>query len=169
MPQPERVFAAVGLGSNLHNPAEQIGRAFDALATLSDTTLLARSPLYRSVAIGADGRPARQPYFCNAAALLETRLPPMGLLQALQELEAKQGRMEQPRWSARSLDLDLLVYGDHVLDQPGLTVPHPRLAIRNFVLYPLRDIAANLYVPGLGRVGELAARLGTEGLQPWQD
>jgi 2-amino-4-hydroxy-6-hydroxymethyldihydropteridine diphosphokinase len=129
----------------------------------------ARSPLYRSVAIGSDGQPVDQPDFCNAAVLLDTRLPAIKLLQALQKIEETQGRVEQPRWSARSLDLDLLVYGDRVLDQLGLKVPHPRLASRNFVLYPLRDIAADLNVPGLGRVGELAARLGMGGLQPWRD
>ncbi len=143
--------------------------ALDELASLSRTTLLAHSPLYRSIAIGPDGRPALQPDFCNAAALLETRLGARELLEGLQALEQAHGRQRGEPWAARSLDLDLLVHGDAVLNEPGLRLPHPRLAERNFVLYPLRDIAPDLEIPGLGRVRELAQRLDGSGLQPWQD
>jgi 2-amino-4-hydroxy-6-hydroxymethyldihydropteridine diphosphokinase len=169
MRPPEIRRAAVGLGSNLDRPATHIRRALDELDHLPETRLLARSPLYRSVAIGPDGHSAPQPDFCNAAALLETRLGPHELLQALQALELAHGRRRDGRWLARSLDLDLLVHGDTALDEPGLKLPHPRLAERNFVLYPLRDIAPDLEIPRLGPVRELAARLDDGGLQPWQD
>lgn len=169
MPRPEPRLAAIGLGSNLDDPAAQLRRAFDELAALPDSILLARSPLYRSLAIGPDGAPAPQPDFCNAAALLQTQLPARALLQALQALEAAHGRERPSRWLARSLDLDLLVYGDQLLAEPGLTLPHPRIAERNFVLYPLRDIAPDLEIPGLGQVRALAARLDDKGLQPWRD
>ncbi|MGH8561347.1 MAG: 2-amino-4-hydroxy-6-hydroxymethyldihydropteridine diphosphokinase [Nevskiales bacterium] len=169
MHRAESVLAAVGLGSNLDDPAAQLRRAFDEISKLSGTMVLARSPLYRSTAVGPDGQSVPQPDFCNAAVLLETRLSPRSLLDALQALEAAHGRDPQRRWVARSLDLDLLVYGDRVLNQPGMTVPHPRMAGRNFVLYPLRDIAPQLHIPNLGRVHELAAQLDSRGLQPWRD
>lgn len=168
MHRPERVTAAIGLGSNLDDPAAQVRHAFDALSKLPGTTLVARSPLYRSTAIGPDGLSVPQPDFCNAAALVETELSPRELLAALQALETAQGRTRPARWAARSLDLDLLVYGDCVLDEPGMNLPHPRIAMRNFVLYPLRDIAAELHIPGLGRVNDLAARLDLQGLQAWR-
>jgi 2-amino-4-hydroxy-6-hydroxymethyldihydropteridine diphosphokinase len=169
MRPPENRTAAIALGSNLDEPAAQVTRALDELRRLPKTRVTGCSPLYRSVAVGADGRPAPQPDFCNAAALLATRLPARELLDRLQAIEQAHGRRRGQRWTARCLDLDLLVYGDRVLEEPGLTLPHPRLAERNFVLYPLRDIAPGLVVPGLGRVDTLAARLGPEGLQPWRD
>jgi 2-amino-4-hydroxy-6-hydroxymethyldihydropteridine diphosphokinase len=169
MPPPEAARAAVALGSNLDQPATHVRRALDELGRLPHTRVLARSPLYRSVAVGPDGHPAPQPDFCNAVALLETRLSPRELLQALQALEAAHGRRRGERWAARSLDLDLLVHGDRVLDEPGLKLPHPRLAERNFVLHPLRAIAPELEIPGLGRVRELAQRLDDTGLEPWRD
>ncbi len=169
MLQPEPVRVAVALGSNLENPADQVHRAFTALAALADTALVACSPLYRSKAIGPDGQPVEQPDFCNAAALLDTRLSPHDLLNALQAAELAQGRVRQTRGSARSLDLDLLVYGDLIQTDAGLTVPHPRMTARNFVMFPLRDIAADMTIPGLGRVRDLAAMLDSAGLRPWQD
>jgi 2-amino-4-hydroxy-6-hydroxymethyldihydropteridine diphosphokinase len=165
----ESVLVAIGLGSNLDDPAAQILRAFDEIANLPGTTIVARSPLYRSTAVGPDGRTVSQPDFCNAAALLTTQLSPRALLDALQALETLHGRVPQKRWAARNIDLDLLVYGDRVLNEPGITVPHPRMTGRNFVLYPLRDIAADLDIPGLGQVRDLAAKLDSGGLQPWQD
>jgi 2-amino-4-hydroxy-6-hydroxymethyldihydropteridine diphosphokinase len=169
MRRAEPVLAAIGLGSNLDGPEGQLRRAFDEIGELPDTRVVARSPLYRSTAVGQDGQPVVQPDFCNAAAILSTQLPPRSLLDALQAIEVAHGRQYQPRWTARSLDLDLLAYGDEVLDEPGMTVPHPRMTGRNFVLYPLRDIAADLVIPGLGQVRELAARLDSGGLRPWQD
>lgn len=166
-------LAAIGLGSNLAgtlgDPAIQLSRAFDEIAAIPDTRLLARSSLYRSVAVGPDGQPVPQPDFCNAAALVETRLPPHALLKALQAIETAHGRRREQRWTARSLDLDLLVFGDLQLDEPGISVPHPRIAGRNFVLYPLRDIAPDLHIPRLGIVRELADGLDDTGLTSWKN
>ena len=153
--------AYVALGSNLDDPSAQVGRAFDALATLPDTRLVARSPSYRSPPLG----PVSQPDFVNAAAGLLTRLAPRALLDALKSLEAALGR-EAPvvRWGPRRIDLDLLVHGAARVEEPGLSVPHPGLAERAFVLLPLADVAPDLEVPGLGRVRSLAARVGSQGL-----
>ena len=169
MRQAEPVTAAVALGSNLEDPAAQVRRAMSDLAGIPHCELVTRSPLYRSLAVGPDGTPVAQPDFCNAAVLLETSLGPRELLEALLDIEAAHGRVRHQRWTARTLDLDLLVYGAEVLREDGLTVPHPRIAGRNFVLVPLRDIAPALEIPGLGRVSELAAGIATEGLKPWQD
>jgi 2-amino-4-hydroxy-6-hydroxymethyldihydropteridine diphosphokinase len=153
--------AYVALGSNLDDPGRQVGRAFDALASLPDTRLVARSPLYRSPPFG----PVAQPDFVNAVAGLLTRLAPRVLLDALKALEAMLGR-EAPvvRWGPRRIDLDLLVYGAARIEEPGLVVPHPGLAARAFVLQPLSDVAPDLEVPGLGRVRSLAARVDAAGL-----
>ena len=153
MPQP--VTAYVGLGSNLEQPVGQITRAFDELAALPHTRLTAHSPLYRSPPMG----PQDQPDFVNAAAALETALEPQALLQALLAIEAEHGRRrDSTRWGPRSLDLDLLLYGDTVLDTPGLVLPHPGMHERAFVLYPLADMAPELSVPGHGSVQALLAR-----------
>ena len=154
--------AYVALGSNLDDPSAQVGRAFDALATLPDTRLVARSPSYRSPPLG----PVSQPDFVNAAAGLLTRLAPRALLDALKSLEAALGR-EAPvvRWGPRRIDLDLLVHGAARVEEQGLSVPHPGLAERAFVLLPLADIAPDLEVPGIGRVRSLAARVDSQGLE----
>ena len=153
--------AYVALGSNLDDPRAQVGRAFDALARLPDTRLVARSPSYRSAPLG----PVSQPDFVNAVAGLLTQLAPRALLDALKSLEAALGR-EAPvvRWGPRRIDLDLLVHGAARVEEPGLSVPHPGLAERAFVLLPLADVAPDLEVPGLGRVRSLAARVGSQGL-----
>ena len=153
--------AYVALGSNLDDPCAQVGRAFDALARLPDTRLVARSPSYRSPPLG----PVSQPDFVNAVAGLLTQLAPRALLDALKSLEAALGR-EAPvvRWGPRRIDLDLLVHGAARVEEPGLSVPHPGLAERAFVLLPLADVAPDLEVPGLGRVRSLAARVGSQGL-----
>lgn len=154
--------AYVALGSNLDDPCRQVDRAFDALATLPDTRLVARSPSYRSPPLG----PVSQPDFVNAAAGLLTRLAPRALLDALKSLEAALGR-ESPvvRWGPRRIDLDLLVHGAARVEEQGLSVPHPGLAERAFVLLPLADIAPDLEVPGIGRVRSLAARVDSQGLE----
>ena len=154
--------AYVALGSNLDDPRAQVGRAFDALARLPDTRLVARSPSYRSAPLG----PVSQPDFVNAVAGLLTQLAPRALLDALKSLEAALGR-EAPvvRWGPRRIDLDLLVHGAARVEEQGLCVPHPGLAERAFVLLPLADIAPDLEVPGLGRVRSLAARVDSQGLE----
>ncbi len=156
-------IAYVGLGSNLEGPREQLERALQALARLPHTTLLASSPLYRSTPMG----PAEQPDYVNAVARLETDLAPLELLDALQATERQQGRVRGPeRWGPRTLDLDLLLYDDRRLDSPRLTLPHPGLHQRAFVLYPLHDVAGDgLELPGLGPLGELLARCPPDGLQ----
>ncbi len=155
-----RAAAYVGLGSNLEGPREQLERAFDELERLPGTRLAGRSPLYRSPPMG----PQDQPDYVNAVAVLETALAPHRLLAALQAIEAAHGRRRERRWGPRTLDLDLLLYGDRVIDTPDLAVPHPGLAQRAFVLRPLLDVAPDLVVPGLGPVERLLAECGDGGL-----
>lgn len=154
--------AYVGIGSNLDDPPAQVRAAFEALAGLPRSRLIARSPLYRSAPLG----PQDQPEFVNAAAGLLTQLGPRELFDALKSIEARQGRT-QPivRWGPRRIDLDLLVYAGLRLCEDDLVIPHAGLSRRNFVLYPLRDIAPELMVPGEGRVGDLAALVGAGGLE----
>jgi 2-amino-4-hydroxy-6-hydroxymethyldihydropteridine diphosphokinase len=156
---PGRTIAAVALGSNLADPVAQVRRALAALAVLPGTRLVARSRLYRTPPVGPP-----QPDYVNAAALLETRLGSDALFDGLLEIEAAQGRARGERWGPRTLDLDLLVYGDAVIETPRLTVPHPQLAVRPFVLVPLAEVAADLEVPGLGRVADLCAACPGEGI-----
>lgn len=152
------VVACVALGSNLDDPADQVARAFGELATLPQTRLIARSRLWRTRAIGPP-----QPDYFNAAARLETQLDVHALFERLLAIETAHGRVRGERWGPRTLDLDLLLYGDLVLDTPGLRLPHPELAHRSFVLLPLAEVAGDLAVPGLGRVTELAARCARDG------
>lgn len=158
----ETVTACVALGSNLDDPRLQVERGFAALAALPRTRLLARSRLYRTPPWGM----LDQPDFINAAARLETSLSPRSLLDALLAIEARAGRVRGVRNGPRILDLDLLLYGDRIIDEPGFTVPHPRLHGRAFVLLPLADIAADAEVPGQGRVRDLAAQVDATGCLP---
>ncbi|HEY5810208.1 MAG TPA: 2-amino-4-hydroxy-6-hydroxymethyldihydropteridine diphosphokinase, partial [Povalibacter sp.] len=133
----------------------------DRLASLERSSLIARSALYRSAPLG----PQDQPEFVNAAAGLLTQLTPGQLLDALKTVEQSMGRaVPIVRWGPRRIDLDLLVYGAQRITEPELTVPHPGVPLRNFVLYPLLDIAPALDVPGHGSVAALAARVGDAGL-----
>jgi len=142
----------VGLGSNLQMPARQVDEAFDLLAEIPDSRLVGRSALYRSAPLGG----IEQPDFVNAVAALLTSLAPAEFLTALQGIEKRQGReRDGARWGPRVLDLDLLVFGGLTIDQPGISVPHPGIAERNFVLLPLGEIAPDLVIPGLGRVADL--------------
>jgi 2-amino-4-hydroxy-6-hydroxymethyldihydropteridine diphosphokinase len=152
---PETVVACVALGSNLDDPRAQVERGFDELKGLPQTTLRARSRLYRTPPWGMPD----QPDFVNAVARLETALPPRALLDALLGIEIRAGRVRGMRNGPRILDLDLLLYGDRIIDQPGLVVPHPRLHERAFVLRPLADVAPDVEIPGRGRVGELLERI----------
>jgi 2-amino-4-hydroxy-6-hydroxymethyldihydropteridine diphosphokinase len=155
----ETVTACVALGSNLDDPRAQVERGFVALAALPQTTLSARSRLYRTKPWGV----ADQPDFINAAARLETALAPRALLDALLAIEAGAGRVRGARNGPRILDLDLLLYGDRIIDEPDFVLPHPRLHERAFVLLPLTDVASGLEIPGHGRVADLLARLDTVG------
>lgn len=153
--------AFIGLGSNLDQPARQVVRALSALATLPDTRLVAASSLYRSAPLG----PAGQPDYINACAWLETALTPHALLAALQAIEQAHQRLRLERWGPRTLDLDLLLYGDARIATDTLTVPHPGLTQRNFVLQPLAELAPVLCLPDGRGVAALAAQAGWEGLE----
>lgn len=157
------VPAYVGVGSNLQNPMDQVRRALDALAGLPESRLVSTSALYANPPMG----PQDQPDYVNAAAGLLTRLEPMELLAELQALEQRQGRVRKAgdRWGPRVIDLDLLVYGSVRSALPELDLPHSGIMERNFVLFPLCDIAPQLNVPGQGVVAALAAKLGDQGLQ----
>jgi 2-amino-4-hydroxy-6-hydroxymethyldihydropteridine diphosphokinase len=138
---PETVFVA--LGSNLDQPLDKVVSGMAAIATLADTQLLASSSLYQSAAIG----PSAQDDYINAVAKIVTALKPLQLLDALQTIEVAHGRKRGIRWAARSLDLDLLLYGEQQLKHSRLTVPHPEMTQRNFVLLPLQEIAPDLILP----------------------
>ncbi|MGH8413597.1 MAG: 2-amino-4-hydroxy-6-hydroxymethyldihydropteridine diphosphokinase [Gammaproteobacteria bacterium] len=143
----------VGLGSNLDDPAAQIKRAFVELAEPPQTRVLAQSHLYKSKPLG----PQDQPDYLNAVAVLETQLEPLDLLHGLRALEERHGRRRagERHWGPRSLDLDILVYGDIRMQTPELTLPHPGVHARSFVLYPLAEVAPALVIPGHGPVQSL--------------
>ncbi len=155
------VHACIGLGANLGDPAAALREAFEALARLPATRLLAASRLYRTPAWGRTD----QPDYVNAAALLETALDPQALLAALLDIERRAGRVRDgDRWGPRTLDLDLLLYDDRVIDLPGLRVPHPHLHERAFALVPLAEIAAAEPFPGHGCVGDALAGVDAGGV-----
>ena len=152
--------AYVGLGSNLGQPADQLREAIDRLAGLPDTRLIATSRLWASPPLGPPG----QPDYVNAVAGLLTRREPRDLLGELQAIEQAMGRSRPPvRWGPRLIDLDLLAFGSETLAEPGLTVPHPGRPQRDFVLYPLAEIAPQLWIPGKGRVSTLAGEVEDRG------
>jgi len=154
--------AYIGVGSNLEDPRSRVLAAFTALARVPETRVVLTSPLYSSRPFG----PVTQPDFVNAVAGLLTRLGAAELLVCLRSIESRFGRPEQhEHWGPRVLDLDILVYGRERRQDPQLTLPHPGIVERNFVLYPLADIAPDLDVPGLGRVAELRRCVVSEGLQ----
>jgi 2-amino-4-hydroxy-6-hydroxymethyldihydropteridine diphosphokinase len=152
--------AFVGLGSNLAHPRRQIATAINALARLPRTRIVALSPNYATAPIACD---VGQPDYVNAVVALRTSLPPRSLLRRLQAIERRQGRYRDattPRNAPRTLDLDLLLYGRRRIRLPQLTVPHPRMHERAFVLTPLLDIAPAITIPsrGLARRGRHAVR-----------
>lgn len=147
--------ACVALGANIGEPLRQIEAAFAALAVLPGSRLTARSSLYRSAPVGY----ADQPDFINAVALLETTLAPHALLAALLDIERRHGRVREFPNAPRTLDLDIVLYGDLVLHEPGLTIPHARMLERAFVMVPLAEVAPDAVVPGYGRVRQLAAQV----------
>lgn len=149
------VTAYIALGSNLRGPAAQVRAAFDALAGLPGTRLVRRSSLYRNPPAGG----LDQPDYVNAVAEIETRLGPRELLEALLGIERARGRVRDYPNAPRTLDLDIVLYGSGVIDEPGLTVPHPRMLERPFVLVPLAEIAPDASIPGAGRAAEAARRV----------
>ena len=165
MPARRWVPAYVGIGSNLDDPEQQVSAAMDALAGLPDTLCISRSTTLRNAALG----PQPQPEFVNAVAGLLTQLAPVALLEELLAMERRQGRDRSTsvRWGPRRIDLDLLVYGDAVIETEHLRVPHPGIASRNFVLLPLLEIAPALRIPGLGPVWRLAAAFNEQEQHTW--
>ncbi len=155
--------AYIGVGSNLEDPRAQVLGAFERLKALPQTRLVSTSRLYRSRPLG----PVAQPDFVNAVAGLLTQLDAGSLLEQLHAIERAMGRPAQhERWGPRVIDLDLLVLGSERRADEHLRLPHPGIVERNFVLYPLADIAPDLDLPGLGRVADLAAAVTAEGLTP---
>lgn len=151
----------IALGSNLNNPRRQLELALDAIARLPHSRLRARSGWYQSKAIG----PGEQPDYLNGVVLIETSLEPHTLLRRLQEIEAAQGRVRGERWAARTLDLDILLYGERVIDTEVLQIPHPRMTERNFVLYPLADISPDLLLPNGTPLAALLRLCNRDGLK----
>lgn len=156
----ERVY--IGLGSNLETPLEQLRSALSALAELPQTHLSGQSSFYISDPLG----PADQPRYVNAVAALDTELSPLQLLDALQAIEQNQGRVRKAeRWGPRTLDLDILLFGERQLNEPRLVVPHYHMHARAFVLYPLAELAADLVLPDGRPLSQLLAACPFEGLE----
>jgi 2-amino-4-hydroxy-6-hydroxymethyldihydropteridine diphosphokinase len=153
------VQACIGLGANLGDAVAAVQGALQALDALPDTRVLKASRLYRTPAWGNTDQPA----FVNAAALIDTTLDARDLLDHMLSIERDFGRDRTgvERWSARTLDLDLLLYGDAVIDEPGLHVPHPHLHERAFALVPLVEVAPDAVIPGRGRASDLVAAMVT--------
>lgn len=141
----------IGLGSNLEQPLLQIERALEALNALNDTQLITDSGYYSSQPMG----PQDQPDYINAVALIETWLEPIELLDCLQKIENEQGRIKLQRWGARTIDLDILLYGDEVINSERLTVPHVGLCERDFVYLPLLRIDSDIMIPQQGSLNDI--------------
>lgn len=151
----------VGLGANLHEPLEQLKSAAHALRLIPNTQLVAMSSFYGSKPMG----PQDQPDYVNAVAQLTTSLTPHQLLDALQDLEQTQGRTRKAeRWGPRTLDLDILLFAEYILNDERLTVPHYGMHLREFVLYPLAEIAPELHIPTHGPLSSLLAKVPLNGL-----
>lgn len=154
------VPAYVGVGSNLGDSIARVRAACETLASIPDTRLIDQSRLYRTAPFG----PVQQGDFINAVAGLLTQLTAFELLAQLRDIETAAGRVRTQRWGPRTLDLDLLVFGDERIDTEELKVPHPGIAERVFVLAPLDDVAPTLDIPGLGRVEVLRRQLDDAGI-----
>lgn len=157
--QERRQIAAIGLGANVGQPRAQLEAAIAALAQLPDTRLLRRSSLYRTAPMGK----ADQPDFINAVAMITTSLSALVLIAHLLEIEHKHGRHRAEKNGPRTLDLDLLLYGDDIICGPELTVPHPRMHERRFVLEPLLELDPDCNIPGRGRAADWLAQINDPG------
>lgn len=157
--------AFVALGSNLASPLRQAEQALAALDRLPDTRVIRRSSFYRTPPLG----PAGQPDYLNAVVQLETALSPLALLHALQQIEQQQGRVRTAeRWGPRTLDLDLLLYGEVIMQTPELTLPHYAMQTRAFVLLPLAEIAPDRRLPNGQTVRDCLAQLACDGIRRWE-
>lgn len=156
----------IAIGSNLAEPVQQARAAIRALAALPDSRLVAVSGLYRSKPMG----PQDQPDYINAVAALDTTLTPLALLDATQQIELQQGRVRKAeRWGPRTLDLDILLYGDQQIDHPNLIIPHYGMRTREFVLYPLAEIAPALVLPDGSTLQHWVSQVARNNLERWQD
>lgn len=153
-------IAYVALGANLGDPATTVRAALGALANLPESRVVRSSSLYRTKPVGI----ADQPEFVNAVAQLKTTLRPEALLDALLDVEQRFGRIRAEKNGPRTLDLDLLLYDDQFLELPRLTLPHPRLHLRAFVLQPLAEIASNLIIPGRGNIAAWLPAVANQGI-----
>jgi 2-amino-4-hydroxy-6-hydroxymethyldihydropteridine diphosphokinase len=155
------MYAYIGLGSNLSDPVEQVKTAIYNLQSLPDSDLIDWSSLYASSPMG----PQDQPDYINAVAVIDTTLSAHQLLDALQAIEQNQGRIRKRHWGERTLDLDILLYGQKEINAPRLQVPHPGVALRAFVLYPLAEISPNLTIPNVGNIEQLLQHCPRDGLR----
>ena len=156
------VIAYVGLGSNLAEPSVQITSARSALVNVDGVREFSFSSLYHSLPMG----PQDQPDYVNAVMCVETALLPFDFLHCLQKIENEHGRIRKgERWGARTLDLDILMYGDQEIDEPDLIVPHLGISERSFVLYPLFEIAPTLFIPGKGVISDMVEKCPLAGLK----
>lgn len=166
----------LGIGSNLENPRQQIARALQKLSATPSIKVLRHSPWYSSKAVGLDKKiNSEQPDYINGVIEIETALDPQALLEAIQHIELAQGRTREVRWGARTLDIDILLYGKQQIHTDHLDIPHPRIMERNFVLIPLADIDPTIPVAMLTTgnpsteknetIASLISRVSREGLQ----
>lgn len=155
----------ISLGSNLDNPMQHIKRALRQLMKIPNSRMLEYSRCYLNPALDFPHQPS-QPDYINAVALVETRLKPQILMNYLFKIEQQHHRVRQRRWGARTLDLDLLLYGNLRLKRPKLIIPHPRIQVRAFIIYPLNDLNHNLIIPGRGRLSRIINRINSHNLQP---
>jgi 2-amino-4-hydroxy-6-hydroxymethyldihydropteridine diphosphokinase len=156
------ITAYIGLGSNLETPVDQVRTALKELNQIADTRLLQNSRLYGSNPVG----PQDQPDYINAVAAISTKLEAHDLLDQLQAIENRHQRVRAQRWGARTLDLDLLLYGNQIINSERLTVPHRELPNRSFVLYPLAEIDAELNLPSGETLANLLEQCPQEGIWP---
>jgi len=151
----------IGLGSNLEQPQQQILTAIKDIKAIAGVTLVAQSSLYHSPPMG----PQDQPDYINAVVAVETELAPLALLDALQSIEQSHGRVRKRHWGERTLDLDILLVDDRVINETRLSVPHPGIAERAFVVYPLAEIAPDLTIPGKGKLSDIQTQCPLDGLK----
>ena len=159
------ITAYIAVGSNLADPVSQAKQAIEALKTLPNSEFVQASLLYSSTPMG----PQNQPDYINAVVAIKTNLPPLALLDCTQAIEQEQGRVrKEERWGPRTLDLDMILYGNEVIDSERLTVPHYGMREREFVLYPLAEIAPSLQLPDGTEVSSLLEQVDRNGLNIWQ-
>lgn len=157
-------IAYIAIGSNLAEPTLQAKQAIEALKQLPQSQFIAASSLYSSTPMG----PQDQPEYINAVVVIDTQLSPLALLDCTQAIEQEQGRERKAeRWGPRTLDLDILLYGDEIIDSPRLTVPHYGIKVREFVLYPLDEITPDLSLPDGTKLSDLLSEVDRNGLSIW--